>query len=244
MKLKTLALAALAVAAAPSFAAIKFDGTLGQGEYVFLATNSAGSYALDLGVSTDFIAAMTAGTSFTQAVGGAEWNKFLAFGGANTQWSIIAVQPLDVGFFPGEINSWSTVNVNQALGSVWNTSSNDGASALGTHYADINTKTSGANGSLASVVNSVTYTNRELVTFNNQFNTANAIGTSATMVYLTASSEESTAPSLYNVLTTTASFDGTNITIAAAPVPEPSTYAMLVAGLAAVGFVARRRKSA
>jgi hypothetical protein len=39
----------------------------------------------------------------------------------------------------------------------------------------------------------------------------------------------------------TANFDGSTVTITAA-VPEPSTYAMLFAGLAAVGFVARRRK--
>jgi hypothetical protein len=28
-----------------------------------------------------------------------------------------------------------------------------------------------------------------------------------------------------------------------APVPEPQTYAMLMAGLAAMGFVARRRRA-
>ncbi|MDQ2779474.1 MAG: PEP-CTERM sorting domain-containing protein [Pseudomonadota bacterium] len=35
-----------------------------------------------------------------------------------------------------------------------------------------------------------------------------------------------------------------NLTLAlAAPVPEPSTYAMLLAGLASLGFIARRRKN-
>lgn len=40
---------------------------------------------------------------------------------------------------------------------------------------------------------------------------------------------------------TQASYTG-NLAIFAAPIPEPQTYALLLAGLAAVGFVARRRK--
>jgi len=39
-----------------------------------------------------------------------------------------------------------------------------------------------------------------------------------------------------------AAYSGT-ITIAAAPIPEPETYALMIAGLAAMGFVARRRKN-
>jgi hypothetical protein len=66
------------------------------------------------------------------------------------------------------------------------------------------------------------------------------------MVYLTPSNDVSDAPSQYTVLKTVANFDGTTVSLtstAVAAVPEPSTYAMLLAGLGAVGFIARRRKA-
>jgi hypothetical protein len=244
MKFHSLALATLAAFAAPAFAGIQTGGNLGDAEFVFIATNSAGSYAQDLGVSANFIGALQGGTSFTQAVGGTEWTKFLSFGGSNTQWAIIAAQPLDVGFNPGEINAWTTKNINQALGTIQNSQSNDGTNNLAVHFADIDSLSSPkvANNRKASAFGTLTYSDNGVTSFNSFFNARNAIGTQSEMVYLTPSNEVSDAPSQYTVLKTFANFDGNNITITAA-VPEPSTYAMLLAGLAAVGFVAGRRKA-
>lgn len=244
MKFKTIALAALAAVAAPSFATVQTAGNLGEAEYVFIATNSAGSYAQDLGVSADAIKALAGGTSFTQAVAGVEWNKFLAFGGTNTQWAIIAVQPLDVGFNPGEVNAWTTVNVNQALGTIQNVQSNDGTNNLAVHFIDIDSLSTPKvdNNRKASAFGTLTYSDNGITSFNGFFNARNAVGTKADMVYLTPSDDAGDHLAQFTVLRTTAEFDGSTVTLTAA-VPEPSTYAMLVAGLAAVGFVARRRKA-
>lgn len=84
------------------------------------------------------------------------------------------------------------------------------------------------------------------------FNAASAIGTSAEFVFLTRSSNnangfllvdkfENTAGAGLFSFTNAAGGPVLNYTLAAA-IPEPSTYAMLLAGLMGVGFMARRRQ--
>lgn len=255
MKLNTLALAALVAVSAPAFADIKTDGTIGQAEYVLMVSNSLGSYAQDLGISTDgMLSLLNSGSTFSQSVAGTQWDKFVSFGGTNTQYAIIAAQPLGDGFNPGEINAWTTKNVNQALNSIQNSQSNDGATNLATHFKDINSKTIGqANPRLASANPSLTYSDNGLTSFNSFFNARNAVGTASNIYYLTAADASSDGPALNTLQTNSAgkalvaNFDGTNVTFGpavVAAIPEPSTYAMLVGGLLAVGFVARRRNNA
>lgn len=250
MKFKTLALAAMMAVAAPSFAAVitntaTYDlSDFGKAEYVFIATNSAGSYFQDLGISANAVGAM--GVNFTQAVAGSEWNKFLSFGGTNTQWAIIAAQPIADGFAPGEINAWTTRNVNQPLGTIQNSQSNDGTNNvtqlfLMSDNKAFNTGMAQENNRLAAAFGTPEYIDNGVTSFNSFFNARNEIGASSELIYLTSSGDVSDAPSQFTVLANTASFDGNTVTITAA-VPEPGTYAMLLAGLAAVGFVARRRK--
>ncbi len=254
MKFKTIALAALAAVAAPSFAFVQTGGEIGDAEYVLVATNATGSYFQDLGVSTNSLASLLNTTgNFAQAVGGAEYTKFLNFGGVNTQWSIIAVQPLADGFSPGEINAWSTVNASQALGKIENAQFNNSSALLAGQYLRNDNASSPKveNNTKAIAVGATAYIANGYL-FSQYFNARNTVGASAEMVYMTTSSDVSDEAAYYEVLKNTsgsayvASFDGANVSITAAvtpAVPEPSTYAMLAAGLAAVGFMARRRKA-
>lgn len=259
MKLKSIALAALAVAALPALAEIKSGlntDTLGDSEFVLLVSNANGSYAQDLGITVNALFSQLSTTgSFTQSVAGSQWAAFNAFGGTKTTWSIISVQSIADGFAPGETNTWSTRAAGQALGTFQNQQVTDASGNMALHFKDIDNKAvnSGigqANNRLASAAGTLTYSDPVILNLiGNGFDTRNAIGTASQIIYMTPSNDVSDTIALTTVLKNSfnnpyvANFDGTNVTITAAvpAVPEPSTYAMLAAGLMAVSFVARRR---
>ncbi|MDC6170148.1 PEP-CTERM sorting domain-containing protein [Paucibacter sp. XJ19-41] len=249
MKFKTIALAALLATTGSAFAEIQTGqtGSFGEAELVFIATNSKGSFLKDLGVTAN---AFQSNGNFNFSVQGAEWDKFVAFGGSDTKWTVLAANPLGFGFEPGEINLFTTVGAGQAANGINNQVFNDAVNNLASIFVtsdDIATNTgigadnielaqaAGSDGYLAGYIN--------LAGFYNQVGSVNE---TLKMAYLTSSNDNGSSlvlASPYVNASTEVSFNGTSIAAVTAPVPEPSTYALLLAGLCAVGFMVRRRQS-
>lgn len=258
--IKTLAAAAvLAAVSAPALASIKVvaDGT---SEIILAVGDANGSYILDTGVNlNDFLAG---NNTWSRSVAGAAWTAYTGsdtnlFDGSpssttGTRWALF-VYDGSGNFDVTQIRSLSTVGAGGSAASfgfsgdefvtAFAATGNVVAQAngTGTHFGLPN-----VNGSSFNAKGTAGYAAPTFFSYGGT-NTriGNAVGVSSGLVLVSGSNaddglEPVNAAYLPNI---TASFDGTTLSVVAAPVPEPETYALMLGGLAAVAFIARRRRS-
>ena len=261
MKLKLIAAAVALVASAPSFAFISgpADGVANAGvaAELFLTVwqqsgTSTGSvnrsFTFDTGVSMfDMQANQGTNLFVNQTVSGsAEWTAFLAAGTGTLQYSVVAGDYTDgtptlMSTFAG--TTIATKNNGQQNAALDLVQQYVGANnATGTH-------TTLANGASFNISGDEYYMTNASNTWNGTTgNNSVAVGTSAIfgqMVKNGAAPLNNTINSIFAGKMLFAQ-QGTDYVLQyqVAAVPEPTGYALALAGFGIVGFVARRRKSA
>jgi PEP-CTERM motif len=263
MKLKLIAAAALLAATGAANAAID-NGATGNGELFFTAWDGASSYTYDLNTTIDAfqssIAAVGAGT-YVNATLDALFTTYLSTANlSNLVWNIVAADSLGARRIIDTYSSLpsNVVAADQTRNAITATQSfvgavNNGIAAQGNGnsavfaintpgYANNATGLRFGSNNGGSAVFSI---NNSGTTANNSYDTglgmvligAGASGVAATT--FTPISDEGFAVRAY--------FDSVTGTVAISgfttPVPEPETYAMLLAGLGLMGAIARRRRN-
>lgn len=257
MNLKKLAAAAALACTAPAFAAINISDTNAE-LFAMVWDENHATYFIDLGVSVGSLSALNGQLSF--AVAGPAWSDYLAADGnladyepfQGTRWAIVAVDfddqlTYEAGL-PGDVNLYTTTQdsmlpritnegVETTLNLTWRQSSN-----FDQRGGDLNVA---ANTSGTVLVGDEAH----FLENTQPLRIGNAIGTSSASLFTCSYSgfRDFVDPALCAAVTNargqavTVGFDGQAFTVTA--VPEPGTYAMLLAGLGAVGFMVRRRRA-
>ncbi len=230
------------------------------------------SYVLDLGVTiADFKAngGAAAGWNFSRAMTSAFTGSVLN-GATDLQWAVGAFDTFTAStpFQSGDLQFLSTIQAGSAFtnempgltGFSLNVAQSGWQTWLGTVNLSFGDHQSVANGSSLNVkADGPAYVLDSFAigtNFANQwtYSQFNAVGTASMFIYATACDLPDGSCLFDGSLTALAStygnaagngmfnFDGTTVTYALAPVPEPSTYALLALGLLAIGARANARR--
>lgn len=255
--IKTLAAAAVLAAVSLPSQAYVTQANNGSTELFLVIGDENGSFLLDTGVTVASV--LSSPASFTRAVASAAWTAYSAadtnlFDGASnrttgTRWALFAYDGATLADFSAHsvittagkglttasfaFDAGTMVQSNSAMGSVAQQ-----ANGTGTHPTL-------ANGTSYNLKGTTAYFGTNFFKFfaGNTF-IGNTVGDSSSLYLLKGDAELSDdplAPVIATKLGLTANFDGTSLTVSA--VPEPESIALMAAGLAAIGFVVRRRRA-
>lgn len=257
MKLKLIAAAAALVLSGAANAAID-TGTDGAGDFFLTMWDGSNSYTLDLNLQQNTFASDVAapgGYSFSlNLLGDALFNSFIA--GANLaslSWNLTAVESQGARTLTQTYSTLPSTGVSNDNGRTMVSGVqafaglvNNGMTAQGSaNSAVFAANTPGyANNPLGQ--NPFGGNNGGLLNFNNSGSLANnSFATGLGLVNM-AIAATGTANAVYSpvmdALSAVRVYIGPDYTLHIAAVPEPETYAMLLAGLGLMGAIARRRR--
>ncbi len=248
MNFKLSALVAAALLASGSANAAIDNGASGNGELFFNIWDANGSYTFDLNTTiTAFETSVTAsGNLDLQFVMGQSFSSFLTGVGSqnlgNLQWNIVAN---DNSGARRLLTTYTTLPAGRAGADVVRSAT----LKVGDFVSNVNSVI-GSSDSVAVLSSSTAYAGNTATfgaTLNGLLNFSNTGGLNSTLNFMRINASSSgIAASTYTPYVdgtaVTAWVDGNTLHLAAAPVPEASTYGMMLAGLGLVGFMAGRRR--
>lgn len=269
MKLKMIAAAVLAATSLSSMAAVQTNDNAELMLVVFDAASGSASdpgiasYVLDLGISMNqFLTSTTSASGYGFSFDLSSSAAFAQYQAAdtnlfdgNTKWAIVAVDMIDANSpVPGDLRLLSTKTPGTQFSNFSNGDWSVSMQQVGFKIIDINGSgthitSDASNGESFNAKGSAGYFPPFDLLGSLNYDMGIAVGTSSNVWLSQRTNDYDETVSIEGFGQGNvgglgvASFNGTVLTYTVAAVPEPGSVALLMAGLGALGFVARRRRN-